>query len=391
MRHVLFLLLLPVLACSSNSTTSPNATLSDAGTEGVFVDSSPGDATVTRSFHLGFTPFPYDITQAAVDDVYTKLTTDADLYAFHTTEGVPWVEAGQGLSSTEYGQALRDKWNQHRARSLPSHAVYLGLTPLDDSRQKMADYWGEAAHMPLPVPWDSYDLNTTEVKAAYLSFCREAVRFYEPEYLAIGLEVNLLRIKAPEKWGAYIELHKATYQALKQEFPTLPIFVTFTAVDLLEGWTEADHTTQISALADLLPYSDYLALSLYPYMSAHLTEPLPVGYLDQLVALAGHKPVVIAESGYPAQRTELTSLSLVFEGTEEKQAAFVQELLTAAEEQKMPFVVNFVLQDYDALWEKAGGDDVLAVWRDTGFYSEAGREREALRLWRAALATPVGL
>jgi hypothetical protein len=38
----------------------------------------------------------------------------------------------------------------------------------------------------------------------------------------------------------------------------------------------------------------------------------------------------------------------------------------------MPFVVNIVARDYDALWTAAGGGDVLAIWRDTGLYDEEG-------------------
>lgn len=46
----------------------------------------------TRSFHLGFTPFPYDISQEAVDYVYAAIADDADIIAHHFDDGVPWPE-----------------------------------------------------------------------------------------------------------------------------------------------------------------------------------------------------------------------------------------------------------------------------------------------------------
>ena len=39
--------------------------------------------TESRPYHLGFTPFPYDISQEAVDFVYDALETDADIIAHH--------------------------------------------------------------------------------------------------------------------------------------------------------------------------------------------------------------------------------------------------------------------------------------------------------------------
>src|SRR5262249_45355140 len=153
-----------------------------------------------------------------------------------------------------------------------AHAVYVAVTPLDDGRAKIADYWETSSHLPPPAPFDTATLDSPEVKSAYLSFCRAAVKFFSPNYLAIGIEVNLLRKNTPASWNAYVELHKATYAALKQDYPSLPVFVTMTGVDLLEGWTDSNHVDQMQALADLLPYSDYLGISFYPYMSAYLTN-----------------------------------------------------------------------------------------------------------------------
>ncbi len=374
-------------ACDDDATSTPSDSRSPDTLQPDGSTKTDGGSP-TRPFRLGITPFPYDITTSAVDDVYAKLQKDADLYAHHTTSGVPWVEAAQGLPWTHYGRSLRDVWTRHAAERRPSHKIYLGLTPLNDARAGLADYWGANENMTLPAPWSGYALDAPQVQAAYLSFCREAIDHYQPDYLAIGIEVNLLLKNAPSAWPAYVKLHEATYSALKRDHPTLPIFATVTAVDLLPGFTSADEKVHRAALAELMKHSDYLALSLYPFMSSYLANPLPQTYLDDLIALADGKPVVIAESGYPAQTTELKSFGLVFEGTESKQQAFVHELLQKAQAVKMPFVVNFVLQDYDALWQKSGGSDADAVWRDTGLYDEDGKARSALTTWRTALARP---
>lgn len=351
--------------------------------------SAGSDAGTPRPYRLGLTTFPYDTTQAAVDYVYAKVAEDADLFTVHTTEGVPWVEALEQKPVEQMGSSIVAKWTKMKAAVTPSQKLYLALTPLDDGRAKLADYWGSAEHMPLPGSWATASFDSADVKSAYLQTCRAAIDFFHPDYLAIGIEVNLLRKNNPAAWSAYVDLHKATYTALKAENPALPIFVTMTGVDLLDGWTDADHGEQMAALADVLPYSDYLGISFYPFMSKYLTDPYPASTWSDLASLAGGKPLVIGESGYPAQAFSIPSYSLSFDGTEAKQNAFVSDMLAAAESQPMPFVVNFLVRDYDALWATLPPGPVQdngSVWRDTGLYDENGSERSALATWKSALA-----
>ncbi len=373
--------------------SSPGASATMATTSASGEDSESAEtgttAVETRGYALGMTPFPYDATQAAVDWVYARLAVDVDLLAFHTTSGVPWVEAAMDASVDGYGASVQAIWAKHLEQLGAGHEVYVGLTPLDDARAALADYWGEAEHMPLPVPWDNYDFDAPEVEAAYLSFCRQAILHYQPDHLAIGIEVNLLKANAPERWDAFVQLHSSTYVALKAEFPELPIFATFTGVDLLAGWTEVDHAAQLDAVADILPFSDYLGISFYPFMSSYLANPYPESAWDEFVALADGKPVVISESGFPAQVTTLADLMVSFEGTPEKQRDFVADMLAAADEHAFPFVVNYLVRDYDALWDALGGDE-LAIWRDTGLYDEDGNGRPSLDTWIEALARPRG-
>jgi len=164
---------------------------------------------------LGLTTFPYDTTQSAVDYVYGKIAEDTDLFTIHTTEGVPWVEALEHKPVEQMGSSIAAKWTKMKSAVTPSQKLYLALTPLDDGRAKLADYWGSAEHMPLPGSWATASFDSADVKSAYLQTCRAAIAFFHPDYLAIGIEVNLLRKNNPAAWSAYVDLHKATYTALK--------------------------------------------------------------------------------------------------------------------------------------------------------------------------------
>lgn len=252
----------------------------------------------------------------------------------------------------------------------------------------MADYWGDAEHQPVLDPFAGAAFDTTIVADAYLEYVRTAIDWYRPDYLAIGVEVNLLAKNDPARWPRLVALLDRTYTALKAERPDLPIFVTVTAVDLLEGWTDVDHADQLAALDDVLAASDYLALSFYPFAGAHVTGPIPDDPFQALAELAGNRPMAIAETGYPAQTTDLPSYGLTFDGTPEKQGAWIATVLEAAETHQLEFVVNFVGRDYDALWQSIGSPEDVADWRDTGLFDENGRSRPALDLWTEALSRP---
>jgi hypothetical protein len=332
-----------------------------------------------RSFRLGFTPFPYDISLAAVDFSYHSLAKDADLVAHHLDDGVPWDEASRGV---EFPLKVRNDWSDRVRRSPKGHPVYLALTPLNLGRDALAtDLSDDKKDVWRTIPFDD-----EPVRKAYLRYCRQAIATFHPSYLAIGIETNLLRAKAPARWGQYVSLHRFIYRALKREHPALPIFDSIVGTALLPGYApEYDHSSQMSALDDLMPTSDFFAISLYPYMSAYLTERIPDDMFGELKRLDHGKPMAIAESGYPAKEFSIAAGKLVFRGSEEKQADWIRRLLEAADRYRFRFAVNFVIRDYEPLFEKLGKQDLHAIWKNTGLYDAEGKPRPSLNLWRKAL------
>ncbi|HEX2622825.1 MAG TPA: hypothetical protein VHL11_21850, partial [Phototrophicaceae bacterium] len=353
--------------------------------------SMTGDSTPipeSRSFYMGFTPFPYEISYQAVDYVYDKLATDADLIVHHFDSGVPWIEA---LSGEPYGEGLRKDWQYRLDHTPEDHQIYVSVTPINILRVGLAPYYGEKDNLPLPSPWDTYSFDSPEVKTAFLKYCEDIIAFFQPDYFAFGIEVNLLKSNNAALWDAYMTLHRYIYQELKAKYPDLPIFVSMTGIDLLEGYTDVDHESQIEAFQQVMEYSDYLGISIYPYMTRYMTSSLPLAIFDQLAELTD-KPLAITETGYPSQsfEVEANGITLNFEGTEEKQQQYIQLLLDAAQKYQFRFVVNFILRDYDALWKMLGSPhDLTIVWRDTGLYDEDGHPRSALTTWQDILKLPV--
>jgi hypothetical protein len=334
---------------------------------------------------MGFTPFPYAIRSQAVDYTYQTLEQSADLVSHHLDDGVPWQEA---LTNGPFHKNMQDDWNYRKARTLPSQKVFLSVSPLSFSRTTLASYRAETTQMPLPAPWNSYSFNHPDVKKAYLSYCKRSIDFFEPDYFVMGVEVNLLLKLNPTLWNDYLELHGFIYQELKKAYPILPIAISVTGIDLLEGYTEADHAQQMAGFSQLINQTDFLGISFYPYQTKYVTGPLPEDMFRKLFALTS-KPMAFTETGYPAQKFSIRNNEVTFEGTENKQNDYVSRLLKESAQANVLFVVNFVLRDYDELWQSIGGkDDITILWRDTGLIDENGKEREAFQTWKSYLAKP---
>lgn len=344
------------------------------------------DQDATRAFYMGFTPLPYEISLDAILYTYDRIAEDADLIVHHFDNGVPWPEA---LDQRPYSKNIMDDWMLRRSLTPEGHRVVAAITPISITRDRMAPYRGERDEMPLPVPFDSYSFDHPDVIRAFIYYSQTVIDTFEPDYFLMGIEVNLLMKLRPDLWDAYMILHRETYTTLKARYPQLPIMVSLTGSDLLEGYTEADHADQMRALAEIDDYTDMLAFSIYPYLTAYATDSIPTDMFQQLAALSD-KPLAVSETGYPAQSFRVgMGLNFLLEGTPELQSEWISLLLESAEQYDFEFVTHFVLRDYDSLWEAIGAeDDMTILWRDTGLYDEAGQARPSLDIWRQWLERP---
>lgn len=373
----MLILVLAALACASQDsgpTSTPLPTI------------RPDTDGPPRPFLLGFTPFPFDLNEEAQEWVYAHIAVDADIVAHHFDGGVPWPEA---LAGDNYDPHLLAEWEYRRNHTPEGHKVYVAITPISNTRDNLALYRGDSDNMPLPAPWDEYGFDHPDVKTAYLNYAIEVVDFFEPDFLAIGIECNLLAAKSDELWPGYLELHQEVYAQLKAMYPDLPIFVSLLGTALLDGYQwEVDHAQQMRVLEDILPYTDYFGISIYPYLTTYLAEEIPETMWQDLFSLSD-KPIALAETGYVADVFELAGTVQV-NGTPEKQEAYIQRLLQEAQEREFVFVINFLLHDIDPLLEVLPEElsEIALPWRDSGLYDENGQPRPALRTWHMALARP---
>ena len=361
----------------------------------------------TRAFHMAMTPFPPDfnddpglLTQI-VNEVYNKLSTNTDMVAHHFDNGIPWNDA---LTNTfPYNNHIMSDW-QFRLDSTPSgHKKFIAITPIGPTRDAMALLRDSADDMPLVAPFDNHaasgSFNHTDVRTAYLNYCRRVIEFFSPDYIVIGIETNLLRKNTnASTWQNYVDLNQYVYNELKTSYPNLAISVSVSPLEAFEeyigppdefsGDPSGYAASQIAAMNDVMTSSDYYAIALYPYMSTLAASPIPDDLLDRLFALQSSKPIAIAETGMLAENVTVSNID--FESDETKQAGYMSQLLNKSDEHELIFINWFIQQDYDDLCAYYGGcSDIQLLWRDTGLYDGSGNARDALLTWQNYMAREV--
>lgn len=377
-RFLLLPLILAILSLACGATASPAAPTPacEPNQPKVRVDAE------ARPFQMGFTRWPPEATLEGLARMDAFLAAHGDLTALHFDGGVPWPEA---LIGDPLPDGLMSSWTSTREAIPANHALLVSITPLDMTRSKLANYWGDTDNQPLPKPWDAYSLDHPDVKLAYLKYARQVIEYFQPDYFAIGIEVNVAQVNAPETWNAYRELHKFVYESLKQEYPHLPIFATFT-VSHMSGLDGGDRTIQKAEIESLLPYLDLIGLSAYPYgwmYESGKADPIPEDFFA--AALAFGKPLAVTESGAPSYN--FSAFGKDYEFTEEYQARWVDFLLRQAGENQFRFVVAFTGIDYDKLLAVFPEDvrELGTIWVYTGLERSDGCAKRALSVWDAYL------
>lgn len=300
-----------------------------------------------RNFYMGFTPFPYDYTVPAVLETYQNISSHADIIFHHFDEGIPWTEA---LIRSNYKQHVLDTLTFRKDNTADYLKRYVAVTPLSRLRDGMALYWGDSDSEPLPAVWAAKTFDDPDVITAYTNHCRYMIEELNPDYFAYGIEVNFLASYGDVKFNQYVTLNKTVYNTLKLEYPDLPIFLTFQMSHFNDS-----KAAQTLALQKLLPYSDYMAISVYPFSDYADPKNITSNYFDQIISLAPSKPIAIAETAFIAEDIIFEHSSVTISGNTLLQYNYMDYLFKKMNDYDAKFINWFAIRDYDQLWDVIKG------------------------------------
>jgi len=366
---------------------------------------------VHRPFLMGINTVPYDsyhfYTSGGISTPLTPgfehtlnlLENHADLVSHSFQDGVPWPEALNSSDYRDYSRDLQQFWEMLRAvdeSRLPGHQRYIVLNPINSiGFTELAPYWGQTPRMALPAPWDGYDFNHPDVKQAYLNYVIAVIKFFQPKYLAINMEANILLARAPSRWTAFKELNAYIYDQVKLRYPNVVVFSSIQYEHMLglHSWShdlaEAVKTDYPNVLENevslLLQHSDLMALSTFPYMVQGNIVGADYFARAYAVASAAGIPVAIDQTGYISEDYLYAPLNTLLPGSEALQNDFTGFLLVQALLGRFVFVINFIGVDYGTQF---GTNPADLTWATAGLVRTDGTPKPALTTWGAFFDLP---
>ncbi|TMM58091.1 hypothetical protein FEE95_01300 [Maribacter algarum] len=336
----------------------------------------------TRSFYMGFTAFPYDLSKEAQLETYQKVTSVSDIFLTHLDHGVPWDEA---LNDLPFPTEVQNTLDATKSGLATNTKILLTATPTDQLRKSLNGYWNnEGSHQLLPVFWQGKSFDDPDVIAAYIKYCKRVIESVQPDYFAYAIEANAAFRYDDAGFENFLSLAETVYISLKSDYPDLPIFLT-----LQDRSFENTHQELLETSKRLLQHSDYVAMSTYPFLDySNLQRDanpdlFEDNWLQDFRNLDSAKPFAISETGFCAEDLTIPNLGVNIKASETWQNEYMNKLFNSANNLNAEFVAWFVFRDYDQLYDKTPNPpDILKVWRDNGLLDGAGNQRQAYQTWR---------
>ncbi len=342
-------------------------------------DETPNEIE-TRSFYMGFTPWLYEASLDAQSVTYDRLAQHGDIIKHHLLGGVPWQEA---LDGSPYSSNLEDNIQGRLSNSAPSLKVFLAIDSLNTARDGLAPYWGQTDNLPLPTEWASRTWSSPEVITAYTNYASDMIDRFQPDYFEYGTEASELLLNDLAGFADFVVFAETVYSNLKAQYPNL-ILITSVAYKSPSSTAMQTINNQYTAL---MPYTDLLGVSTYPYVFFDHNDRgdpanLPNNWLNQVNTLRGNKPWAISETGWIGEGLSIPEFNYSESSDPTKQNAYLEALLNQSNALNAEFVIWWTVADFDTLWTDTLNQDPLAkIWKDIGLYDGMQNQRTGLSTW----------
>jgi hypothetical protein len=211
-----------------------------------------------------------------------------------------------------------------------------------------------------------------EAKRRYKEKAVAFIEEYGPEYLGIGIEVNVMEEKSPEDFEEFVEFYSEVYYAVKEKSPGTKVFTVFALEKMkgLHGGLFGGENNPENAQWELIERfpADLVAFSSYPGLIYEEPEEIPEDYYLEIEEHV-EGPIAFTELGWH------TSDSIEgWESSEAEQARFVQRFFGLTEGMEKEIVVWSFLYD----------PEIFEPFGSMGLRRDDGGAKEAWGVWVSA-------
>ena len=283
-----------------------------------------------RPFLMGFSSLPRELNSESYEQAIEFTDDHGDIVLIQRT--LPWDEFVPGGSVTS--ETANNTASEREAVRDADLELFFAIDLTDGAtgRDRLAD---------LPVSLEGKDFSDADIRAAVVSYAEYVALNYRPEYLAIGVEMNLYYERNKEGFQQFLSLFREAAAAVRKQSPDTQVTTTLQYEDLLGVMPREDmHFPSWQIVRVLEPDVDFFGISTYPSFAVNAVSEIPGNYYSQMGAYTD-KPIVIAEMGFSSEASQESINS----GSETEQEAFVRRVLSDAEAMGMRFVIWFAIWD----------------------------------------------
>jgi hypothetical protein len=282
-----------------------------------------------REFMMGFSSLPRELNAASYAASIEFAGEHGEIVLIQRT--VPWAEFRPGGAiGSETAESTASERDAARDGGL---RIFFAIDPTDSATGR--DRLGG-----LPDGMTGRRFDDADVRSAFRSYAEYVALNYKPEFLALGVEMNLYYAKNEEDWENFRSLYTEAYAAVKRVSPDTQVTVTLQYEDLQNLLPREDEHFPEWQLVRAFDPIDFVSISTYPSFAFDDPAAIPENYYSQLAAFTD-KPIAIAEMGYASTGGGADMPA----HTEEEQAAFLEHALDEAGKRSMLFAVWFAIWD----------------------------------------------
>jgi hypothetical protein len=330
----------------------------------------PEAAGDPRYVKLGFSSLPSERTSDSYIKAFATAAQYADVVLIQRTP--PWEDfLPGGQVSDQTAQSTRLETDLLKEYS--NLSLFYAIDPTDGVVQR-----SRLANLPPQID-PKAGFSDPKVREAFVAYAAYVAKNYKPDYMALGLEVNMTALRAPEQFEAFVTLYDEAYDVVKGNSPKTKVFPTFQLEDL-EGTFGDVHPPRWDLLERFRGRMDALAISTYPFLGeAKSTADIRQDYYSQLKTHWDGE-ILISETGYASAPVE----GKVIVGTEADQQAYLDRLLKEANDLKFSIVVWFA-----ALDPAFASSGATSVFKDIGLRKSDGSNKLAWSTWEQWARRPL--
>ncbi len=153
------------------------------------------------------------------------------------------------------------------------------------------------------------DWSNPETVQAFARMAASYAAAHKPDYLFLGNETDFDAERDPAAYAEWTAAYRTIRQEIKLRNPGTLVGTVFNVEHLMgtgrfSGWTNPVPEAWTAHQPGTI---DVVGLTVYPFLGTETVAQVPDTYLNPLFDLIGNKPIVVTETGWPADSFNGTS------------------------------------------------------------------------------------